>query len=75
MRQVNLSDAAMHLIELVEDAIHGETIVVVKDEKQAVQLVPIVAAKRRPQFGSAKGQIKMSKDFDAPLEDFTEYMP
>lgn len=25
-------------------------------------------------FGSAKGLIKMSDDFDEPLEDFAEYM-
>ncbi len=28
----------------------------------------------RPQFGSARGLIKMSDDFDEPLEDFIEYM-
>ncbi len=28
----------------------------------------------KPQFGSLKGKIKMSKDFDAPLEDFNDYM-
>ncbi|MCL2211048.1 MAG: DUF2281 domain-containing protein [Treponema sp.] len=27
-----------------------------------------------PVFGCLKGQIKMSDDFDAPLEDFKEYM-
>jgi len=27
-----------------------------------------------PQFGCAKGQIKMSPDFDEPLTDFNEYM-
>jgi Protein of unknown function (DUF2281) len=27
-----------------------------------------------PQFGSAKGKIKMSPDFDQPLDDFKEYM-
>ncbi|RXK80803.1 type II toxin-antitoxin system VapB family antitoxin [Filimonas effusa] len=27
-----------------------------------------------PQFGSAKGKIKMSSDFDAPIDDFKEYM-
>jgi hypothetical protein len=27
-----------------------------------------------PQFGSAKGKIKMSADFDEPLEDFKDYM-
>ncbi len=28
----------------------------------------------RPQFGSAKGLITMSDNFDEPLEDFNEYM-
>ena len=27
-----------------------------------------------PKFGSLKGKIKLSDDFDAPLEDFTDYM-
>jgi hypothetical protein len=29
---------------------------------------------KRPQFGSARGQIKMSDDFDEPLDDFADYM-
>lgn len=29
---------------------------------------------KRPQFGSARGQIKMSNDFDDPLDDFADYM-
>ena len=27
-----------------------------------------------PKFGSAKGKIHMSPDFDEPLDDFKEYM-
>jgi hypothetical protein len=27
-----------------------------------------------PQFGSAKGKIHMTKDFDDPIDDFKEYM-
>ena len=27
-----------------------------------------------PKFGSAKGKIKMAPDFDAPLDDFKDYM-
>ena len=27
-----------------------------------------------PKFGSAKGKIKLAPDFDAPLEDFKDYM-
>jgi len=29
--------------------------------------------KKRPQFGSAKGSIQMSDDFDEPLQDFAEH--
>ena len=33
-----------------------------------------VPTEKRPVFGCAKGQFWMSDDFDAPLEDFAEYM-
>jgi len=29
---------------------------------------------KKPVFGCAKGHFKMSDDFDAPLDDFKEYM-
>ena len=36
------------------------------------------SAKRKkkvnPQFGSAKGKVKMSADFDEPLDDLKDYM-
>ena len=32
-------------------------------------------SKKRRTAGSAEGLIKMSADFDAPLEDFEEYQP
>ncbi len=31
--------------------------------------------KRVPKFGCAKGKFHMAPDFDAPLDDFAEYMP
>jgi hypothetical protein len=40
-----------------------------------LQSVPAALSGRCPQFGSAKGLIVMTEDFDAPLEDFEEYMP
>jgi len=35
---------------------------------------PAPPERKRPQFGSAKGYYKTNADFDAPLEDFQEYM-
>ena len=32
------------------------------------------ANQKLPKFGCAKGEITLSNDFDAPLEDFKEYM-
>lgn len=38
------------------------------------QAIPTASTKPRPQFGSARGLIEMSDDFDAPLADFKDYM-
>ncbi|GHT99233.1 hypothetical protein FACS1894142_6600 [Spirochaetia bacterium] len=33
-----------------------------------------LSRKKAPVFGCARGQFQMADDFDAPLEDFREYM-
>jgi len=58
----------------MDAAIRGEEVLIVNNDRQAVQLVPVVLSQRRPQFGSAQGLIVMADDFDAPLADFDEYM-
>lgn len=44
-----------------------------KQIQVTIEEVKPLKGKRR-QSGSAKGQIRMSPDFDAPLDDFQEYM-
>ncbi len=53
-------------------AASGEEVVVQSDDA-AVRLVPVERNRPRPRFGSAKGSIEMSDDFEAPLPDFREY--
>lgn len=74
MHRVELNEAKMHLAELIEAATQGQEVVITKNDHPVVKLVPIPATKPRPQFGSAKGLIRMAEDFDVPLEDFNEYM-
>jgi prevent-host-death family protein len=74
MYQVDLEEAKKHLSDLIEAAVKGEEVIIAKDDQHIVKLVPISVTKPRPQFGSAKGLITMSDDFDEPLEDFEEYM-
>lgn len=75
MYRVKLDEAQTQLSDLIDAAIGGEDVFIVKDDQPMVQLVPVEAPKRQPQFGSAKGLVVIADDFDAPLEDFQEYMP
>lgn len=76
MRQVSLEDAHARFLTLIQEAVNGEEIIITKDNRPLVRLTPVMEKKRpRPQFGSAKGLISMSDDFDAALEDFKDYMP
>jgi len=74
MHQINVEDAKSNLPDLIDAAVSGEEIIIAKDEQHIVRLVPVSRTKARPQFGSAKGLISMSDDFDEPLQDFAEYM-
>lgn len=65
-----LAEVKARFSEMVQKAMLGETIVVTKENRPVVKIVAIRPAKRKP--GTGKG-IKMSADFDAPLEDFSEY--
>lgn len=73
VQQVGLEEAITHLNDLINAALAGKDVVIVKDERAIVRLVPVTPKPRR-QAGSAKGMIHMTDDFDAPLEDFEEYM-
>ena len=73
MHQVTINEAQSQLPDLVNAAVGGDTVYIVGGGEQLVQLVPVGSA-NGPQFGSAAGMVSLSDDFDAPLEDFHEYM-
>ncbi len=75
MAQFNIAEAKTHLSELVQKAVLGEEIVIARDNKPQVRIVPIrpPAGKRAP--GSGKGQILfIADDFDAIPNDFADYI-
>ncbi|MAS36852.1 MAG: hypothetical protein CL610_22800 [Anaerolineaceae bacterium] len=73
MDQYTLEDARQHLDKLISDAQHGKTVVIINDD-QGVQLVPVSPVRKARRAGSARGLIKLAADFDKPLSDFDEYM-
>jgi antitoxin (DNA-binding transcriptional repressor) of toxin-antitoxin stability system len=74
LEQYSLQEAQDHLQELIASALHGKTIVIMGDNAQAVQLVPVSRQPASRKAGSAQGQVTIAKDFDASLSDFDEYM-
>ena len=73
MQQFKIKDAQSRLDDLIESAIEGKEVFIVKEDTKVVQLVPVEPPTRQAQVGSAKGLVKLSDDFDAPLSDFREY--
>jgi antitoxin (DNA-binding transcriptional repressor) of toxin-antitoxin stability system len=74
MTAYSLNDAQSQLADLIADAMQGKTILIQGKGEKVVQLVPVRQTNKPRQAGSARGQITMSPDFDAPLADFGEYM-
>ena len=73
MQRISLSEAQTELQHLVDAAVRGETVLIVGNDDQVVQLVPLTPSKHRRKAGSAKGLITFAEDFDTPLPDFDEY--
>lgn len=69
MQQVNMYEAKTHFSELITQALLGEDIVIAKAGKPLVKIVPYHPEKNQRVPGSAKGEIKISDDFNAPLPD------
>ena len=76
MKTVAIEDQADELALLLEEVKRGEEVVVTDHNQPVAKIVPIKTPppRSRPRFGALKGKISMAPDFDAPLEDFKEYM-
>ena len=75
MTQIPLEEASSQLRQLVQQAKEGEEIILTQNSEPVARLTPILPIRPRRQAGTAKGLIlHMADDFDAPLDDFKEYM-
>lgn len=68
-RTVDVEEAKMHLSELLEQVRQGEEVMIAKAGRPVARLVAIAESPKRRQPGSAKGQVWIAEDFDAPLPE------
>lgn len=64
---VNVHEAKTQLSRLLLRISQGEEVIIAKAGKPVARLVPWTADSARRTAGSAKGQVWMAPDFDAPL--------
>ncbi len=75
MQQIELDQVQTQLAQLLEQALRGEEVVITQADQPVLKLVRVKPNAPRRKRGSAKGQIRIAPDFDAPLDDFEAYTP
>jgi len=71
----NIADAKAHFSELVQKAMLGEEVIIAKDNKPVLRLVPLEKPRGPRKPGSGKGQIlHIAADFEAIPEQFKDYV-
>jgi prevent-host-death family protein len=75
MATISIEEAQAHLAELIDKLQPGEEVVITRDAEPVAKLVAAAMPTPPRQPGLLKDKILyMAEDFDAPLEDFKEYM-
>jgi prevent-host-death family protein len=73
MPTYNIGEFKAHLSDLVNRALAGEEVIVARDNRPLLKLVPIGSPLGKRVPGSARGLVEMATDFDATPQDFAEY--
>jgi len=74
MKQIAIHEAGPQLDELITMVSCGNDVIITKNDGSAYKIIPY-QPKPYPKFGSAKGLVVISDDFDDPIDGFEEYMP
>ena len=71
---INMHDAKSSLSRLVKRAAAGEEILIASRGKPIAMLTRLPRKRRDLPWGALKGKIRMTDDFDQPLEEFKDYV-
>ena len=74
MATVTIQEAQAHLPQLLEQLGPGEEFTITQQGEPLAQVKKTERTSWPCKAGSAQGKIHLAADFDAPLDDFKEYM-
>jgi prevent-host-death family protein len=72
MPTFNIAEAKARFSELVQKAMLGEEVIIARDNRAVVRLVPLAQLKKARAPGTAKGKVWMADDFDHTPSDFKD---
>lgn len=74
MTQVSIEEAQARLIEIIHRLGEGDELVIMENDRPVATLANTELKQFWPcKAGNARGRIRISPDFDAPLDEFKEY--
>jgi len=76
MTSLTIQEAQAQLPDLVRSLSPGDEVLLTENDRPMARIVPATTRSRQPRHpGTLRGTVLyMAPDFDAPLEDFKEYM-
>ena len=75
MMTVSIQEAQAKLSDLIHRLTPGDEVVITENNQPVARLVASAASQPPRRLGSLRGTVRyMAADFDAPLDDFKEYM-
>ena len=75
VEEIGTLEAKTRLSELLDLVEQGQRFYITRHGKVVAELGPMPRKMRKPRFGCGKGMVTyIAPDFDAPLEEFKDYM-
>jgi antitoxin (DNA-binding transcriptional repressor) of toxin-antitoxin stability system len=75
MATISIQDAPSNLSELIHRLAPGDEVIITEDDRPVARLTATSAPMTPRPPGFLRGSVlDMTRDFDAPLNDFREYM-
>lgn len=74
-KEIGTLEAKTRLSELLDKVEAGQRCYITRHGRPVAELGPLPQKGKKPRFGCGKGMVTfIAPDFDAPLEDFAEYV-
>jgi antitoxin (DNA-binding transcriptional repressor) of toxin-antitoxin stability system len=68
-KTIDISAARTHFDEVLSSVEGGTEIIIAKDKKPVVRMVPVLSPIKKRKLGLGRGEGWISEDFDEPLPD------